>query len=144
MIPNCSSHVRHRHARSIIALLLLIGMVAGCNRGPSQTPPVTYPVSGEIVDREGIDVAGAMIQFIPANHEYRSKGVIDADGKFELTLIFGSERIDGAVEGSHKVAIYFPLGKTAPDGGGRLLLKEPSTVEPKENHLQLKLTGGLR
>jgi hypothetical protein len=80
-----------------------------------------------------------MIQFAPANHEFRSQAIVNPDGTFLLRLLFGNEQLEGAIEGPHKVTIYFPPDKIPPGGSPSLQLPDPCLVRAESNHFSIKL-----
>jgi hypothetical protein len=125
--------------RYLYVVLLLGLLLNGCNPRLNMEPPKTYPVSGEIIDTGGRVVAGTLIQFEPANPEFRSQAKIDPAGKFRLNLLFGNEQLDGAVEGSHKITILYPLDMVEANGTDLIVLEKPCVVQPGENHFPIKL-----
>jgi hypothetical protein len=83
------------YRNGLSALLLLLGMVAGCSRNDSLAT-----VEG-IVRLDGRPLTTGTVRFVPAAGR-AATGQIQSDGTFKLGT-FGDS--DGAVIGMHKVAI---------------------------------------
>lgn len=90
-------------------MVLLGGLIVGCNRGPA-----VVPVSG-IVSFEGKPLEGATVMFLPKGEPGQGTllafGLTDAEGRFRLRTNVGPKAsYDGAVPGEYRVAVskYVP------------------------------------
>jgi hypothetical protein len=89
-----------------VALMLSSG---GCNTGPE--PPKTYPVEGQVRLKDGTPLPGGGIEFRSTIDPSKSTfGQIKEDGTYSLYTIYGNKKVDGAMEGPHRVTIT-PLSK---------------------------------
>jgi hypothetical protein len=97
-----------------MALLLSIGMLAGCRGGAYQMAEVR----GKVTTCEGKPAAGGEVIFYPVdapgqtgrpggNPGREAHGTVDEDGTFTLTTI-GISPTPGAVTGPHKVEFKMP------------------------------------
>lgn len=87
--------------RSLLILFVTALGFAGC-RDDGRVP--TYPAGGVVKLPDGRPLAGGAI-LCESPHGLAARAVINADGTFQ----FGTyEQADGAVEGTHKVAIRPP------------------------------------
>lgn len=93
---------------SLTALSLVCVLIAGC--GPAG--PKTFPVNGTLL-HNGSPIEGASVTFLSEDGNRVATGITDAAGKFSLKTVVGSQMIDGAVPGAHKVGV----AKTTSDGG---------------------------
>ena len=59
-------------------------------------------------------------------------GSIEADGSFTLMTIFHEDKLSGATQGLYHVMVR-------QRGAHGIVIKEPYTIEPKENHFIIKL-----
>lgn len=82
-------------------MLLVPFALVGCG---SSDLPDTVPVTGTVT-MDGTPVDGATVNFLSEGGSIVSAGTTDASGKFSLTTIIGSQSVEGAVVGSHGVAV---------------------------------------
>jgi hypothetical protein len=125
------NRIRVQHFRSTLALACLVSLpaLAGCGDGKIKRYPVTCTVH---VD--GKPAAGAFVIFCPVDGppelmRERPAGIADAEGKFLLTTIGGS---DGVPAGKFKVLVQWPDGtpkQAAP--GGPLVASGPDKLHHK-------------
>jgi hypothetical protein len=108
---------RVQYFRSTLALACLASLSAlvGCGDGKIKRYPVACTVH---VD--GKPAAGAFVIFCPVEGppellRERPAGIADAEGKFLLTTIGGS---DGVPAGKFKVLVQWPNGTLKPTGPG--------------------------
>ena len=129
------SSIRFQLAGSI----LLVFLAAGCGTR------LVYPVSGQIVDKEGKPVTGikgGAVEFESLDHQASANGAIDEDGKFRLTTLTPG---DGAHLGKNRVLItrpYFGPEQPAPHVIHPKYQKYQTSglvveVEPKNNQITL-------
>jgi hypothetical protein len=98
-----------------LALVLLIGCIAGC--GDSQT---TFPVRGRVVYSDGssLRTSGQIVfESVELDPPLSATGFFETDGNFELTKFKGG---DGVVAGDYKVAVVCNL----PDDRGQMSPQE--------------------
>ena len=110
-------------ARSLVGFLT-IAILAGCGGADR---PATAPVSGTVtVDGEAVE--GAAVMFVPEKGGRPATGTTDAQGHFTLRTI---EKGDGAVLGSHQVAITLAKTTGGPEAleGGTMGEVSPRTVQ---------------
>lgn len=91
------------------ALSLVFLVIAGC--GPAG--PKTVPVTGTLL-HNGAAVEGVSVTFLSGEGNRVATGTTDAAGKFSLKTVVGSQMLEGAVPGEHKVGV----AKTTSEGGG--------------------------
>lgn len=120
-------------------VLLFVFSLPGCGGKPAPPIPKTYPVSGKVVASHNQIPTGSMIQFQPQDAALTAQGQIEADGSFKLGVFFHGNVLGGATEGSHHVTIIPPM--TVERTGRPIILEETYTIEPKENHLTIKVGG---
>lgn len=90
------------------ALLPLFTLILGCGGG---NMPSTVAVTGTVT-LDGNPVEGASVNFLSDAGSITASGKTDAGGKFTLKTVIGSQSVDGAILGRHKVAVV----KTESDG----------------------------
>ena len=104
--------------------------IAGC------TGVKTYPVKGKVVFKDGRPVTGGgRIEFQSASDsQVKATGWIDMkDGSFSLTTFKDGKKIEGAVEGPHRVVVdlHNPVAV--------IELPNVYTVEPRENDFTIEV-----
>lgn len=137
----------HRDDRRVrCRWLAVVAIFAGCS-GDGRLP--TYPATGKVAFPDGSPLGGGWIACESPEHSVAARGVIEADGTFELGTY---EPGDGAVAGRHLVAItpaspegYDPDQGTAPPAiDQRFTHMDTSGLEIKvhpddENHFELQV-----
>jgi hypothetical protein len=130
------------------AAMGILLLAAGC-WGASKPLPKTYPVTGQVLRADGAPLAEALVQFTPANNPagVSTSGVTGADGKFRLSTIVGSMKVDGATEGNHSVTVIPPMGQAQQSSPGPppepITLARPYTVKPDgDNNFAITLPKG--
>lgn len=111
---------------SLPVLLVLASVISGCG----QAGPKTVPVSG-VVLLDGNPIEGASVTFMSNDGNRVANGITDASGKYTLRTVFGSQLIDGAVPGGHKVGV----AKTQSDGAGPPQPKDGETPQEMVNRM---------
>jgi hypothetical protein len=103
-----------RPTTGIAGLLIVVAMIAGCNRGPKMVP-----VTGKVV-YNGRPLEFGSITFQPPGGQ-PAQGDIQSDGTFSLSTY---RLNDGAVVGKHKVrvACYESQKPGSPKGQGEQTL----------------------
>jgi len=117
--------------RLSVAILILLG-ATGCGKK-------YYPVSGQVLFKDGTPLAGGWVFFQPVDPSVKtgSQGEIQADGTFQLmTEIKG----DGVPEGRYRVAVKPPLaakreGKNLPPP-----VIDPRYENPETSDLEFTVT----
>lgn len=87
-------------SQRLLALLLTMIVICLSGCGVGQLP--TYPVNGKIVFEDGTSPQFGTVEFLNDAHQLNARGEISKDGTFSVST-FGKE--DGAVEGTHRIAI---------------------------------------
>lgn len=82
-------------------LLICSVLLVGCGGGDI---PKTVPVTGTVT-LDGKPIEGATVNFISDEGSITASGKTDANGKFSLQAIIGSQTATGTVVGSHGVAV---------------------------------------
>ena len=141
-------HPLPRNARCAV-LLLVLSIIAGCNRGGLHL----VPVDG-VVTLDGKPVADAGVLFSPADPKMGppASGTTDADGKFTLA----TNNRSGAAVGDHAVVIAREEVKVIPQSRGFPIYETKHIIPPKygemktsglsatvkenDNHFEFKLT----
>jgi hypothetical protein len=94
----------------ILGGLVFTCVIVGC--GPDV--PSTVPVTGTVL-LDGKPVEGATVNFLSKDTNIAASGKTDAEGKFAMKTFVGSTSVDGAVVGSHGVAVVKTEAKSAGD-----------------------------
>ena len=81
-----------------LPLLILAFCLSGCGGGPIPT----YPVNGKVLFEDGTSPQFGTVEFLNDEHQLNARGEIAKDGTFTVST-FQDE--DGAVEGTHRIAI---------------------------------------
>lgn len=84
---------------SLFGLLVTCALV-GCNSDLPKTVPVTGTVT-----LDGQPLAGATVNLISDERSIAAGGVTDDAGNFTLKTTAGDQMVEGAVVGTHKVAV---------------------------------------
>src|SRR5579872_390421 len=127
----------HCALRLVLCTLPLLA-AAGCSGPPSSMPPV-FPVKGTVHYKGGVPVVGGAIQFMSiSDTSYSISGEIGEDGSFALYTVKGSERVQGAPEGTYKVTIQPPIG-TDHRPVQAIALSDNYHIEPKENSFTIEV-----
>jgi hypothetical protein len=111
-----------------LCLLALVGLVAGCSRGPK-----TIPVTGT-VKLDGKPVTGATVRFSDPSVKQTPVGTTDAQGKFTLAYM----NKPGAPAGNYKVSISKPA--EGAEGGATEIF--PARYNAKTKLTAVVETGG--
>jgi hypothetical protein len=77
---------------------MIVLCLSGCGGG--QLP--TYPVNGKVVFEDGTSPQFGTVEFLNDAHQLNARGEIANDGTFSVSTF---EDGDGAVEGTHRIAI---------------------------------------
>jgi len=86
-------------------LMMFGGLVATCVIvGCGSDAPSTVPVTGTVT-LDGKAVEGATVNFLSDESNIAASGKTDAQGKFSIRTFIGSNVVDGAVVGTHKVSV---------------------------------------
>jgi hypothetical protein len=126
-------------ARVLLALAVAVVIAggSGCSSGPA--PPKTYPVSGQVITKEGQPLAGGVVEFHSTSEPaLTTLGDIEPDGKFTLRTLFQGQNLPGAVQGGYEVTVFFPMDGDR-RGTASVRLPQPYTVEAKENHFKIEV-----
>jgi len=128
------------HAQWAVALLAL---ALGCSSAPELE---TWPVKGAVVDQTGAPLSSGVVRFFARDELNQpdphliTAGPIQADGSFTVKTHRKGFTYDGAVAGEYRLLVITDK-KTA--AGERVPvhyeLPEPSTVQPRENTLAIKI-----
>lgn len=114
--------------------------LSGCGSSPPSAPdPVTYGVTGKVLQKDGRPVAGGAIQFRGVDDPgLASLGTIEPDGVFKLrTNLADGRQLPGAVAGDYQVTIFPP--QDAPQSEAVRSLTKTYQVEPRDNELTIQL-----
>ena len=85
--------------RSLSSLALVCAIcLSGCGGGPLPT----YPVNGMVVFEDGTSPQFGTVEFLNDEHQINARGEIAKDGSFTVSTFHDG---DGAVEGTHRIAI---------------------------------------
>lgn len=125
-----SYYVHNDGHRAICGWLAVVALLAGCSNG-GRLP--TYPVTGRVVFPDGAPLLGGWIICESPEHAVAARGVIEADGTFELETY---EPADGAVAGRHLVAVT----PAAPEGYDPDQGTAPPAIDQRFTHMD---TSGL-
>jgi len=135
-MPSLSSHAQRW-------LLASLGIALGCSSAPELE---TWPVKGAVVDQTGASLTSGVVRFFAkdelnqADPHLITSGPIQADGSFTVKTHRKGFTYDGAVAGDYRLMVITDK-KTA--AGERVPvhyeLPEPSTIEPRENTLAIKI-----
>lgn len=128
--------------RSIpVAVTVLLSAVclhaAGCaeNR-PPELRPKTFPVTGQVMMKDGKPVTGGMVQFqSKSDNRLSVTSEINPDGTFALISRKDGQKFPGATEGAYQVTLFPPMSASQTESPK--LLPGTLTVEPKENAFTL-------
>src|SRR4029079_17797565 len=116
-------------------LFLVVAALCGCSRGaPTEPPPTTYKVEGQVLQSGKPFAGGGAIEFLADGK--RALGDIQADGTFVLRTLTAQHNVPGASEGSHTVTIL-PASKS--QNVRPIVLKKKYVVAPKDNHLTIQV-----
>jgi hypothetical protein len=123
--------------RTLLALIFAAAL--GCARENAKSPiPTTYPVSGQVVFRNGKPFPGGMIHFVSkAEPSLAISGTIEDDGSFEVFTIFGGKPLPGAVRGLCTVMVSPPINENKPVDIYQP--KKEFEVKERENHFVVEL-----
>jgi hypothetical protein len=131
------------------AALAALSLAAGCSGGNTRAMPRTYPVTGQVLDADNKPLANALVQFVPITNEdgVTTNGRTGADGKFQLSTLVESKKVDGAIEGPHRVTVLPPMTQDQQGAPGPppapVQLSEAYVVKASgENHFTIKLPRG--
>lgn len=111
MRATAKKNQRHNRRRyyGMSAIAALIVLVAGCGRTDG---PKTYPVTGQVVFKQGQPLRGGMLQFQSLDFpNVTTVGEIKPDGSFSLYTVAGTTKLPGAVPGKHQVTVILPPNK---------------------------------
>jgi hypothetical protein len=87
-------------------------------------------VKGKVV-KPGASLEGGVVEFRPVGEGTRATGEIGPDGAFSLYILFGNDKLDGAVPGEYRVTV---IGPTAADQSVEIFnLPTKYTVQAQEN-----------
>ncbi len=125
--------------KKTMARLAALVLAAGCGKSDGQMP-TTYPVTGTVAFQDGEPLRGGFIVFRAASEEGLSiSGVVGEDGSFTLQTLKGKEKASGAPEGSYKVSYLPHQGEDQRMLMPPVELPQSFQVEPKENHIEIKV-----
>lgn len=122
---------------TLAATTLLLSLLApACRRADSVPPPLTYPVTGNVVGPTGTPLVGGVVQFqSQADPQIIALGDVGPEGNFTLVTPFHGRKLPGTVAGPHQVTVIPPM--TERQDAVPVTLREPYTVTPQENHFQI-------
>jgi hypothetical protein len=122
-----------RHAICCLAIAIL---ASGC--GKSLPPVKTFPARGKVQFLGGKPFAGGIVTFTSqADPRLVMDAPIEDNGSFSLSMMAGDQRLDGAAEGAYHVMVSSRFA--AGTGVQVYMLKNPVTIEPKENTLVIEV-----
>jgi len=119
---------------SLLALLLGLPLLIGCNQGPSLAP-----VHGRLTcNGKPVKEAGVIFSPVPATEGAKESGKpatgsTDADGRFVLTTYKSG---DGALVGKHRASIVMDNTVRLPCGNSKVVVLE---VKPGDNELDIEM-----
>ena len=117
-------------------IVLIVVALSGCGRGGGLP---TYPATGQVSYPDGRPLEGGTIIFESVEHTVTARGAIDIDGGFELGTY---ESGDGAVAGSHRVAISPPSQMDVdPDEGEVPALVHSRFTHPDTSALEFTVSA---
>src|SRR5262249_53791670 len=125
-----------RRCTGAAVVLLLCALEAGCGSG-------IYPVQGKVVWKDGKvakELEGSHVVFDNTEKKVSARGVVQADGTFQLTMI---KTNDGAYPGDYKVMIV--EDRKNANAEGTLLMPamlDTRYADPKTSDLSAKVTSG--
>ena len=132
--------------QSVCVLLLLSAATCGCQK--SGLP--TFPATGMVTLPDGKPLPGGSVIFRSVDHGLVATGSIGSDGVFRLGTYLPN---DGAIAGSHQVAIRPPMG-SEDEGpsvpiGAKFLRCETSGLkfdvsEKEPNDFRIVVTRGIK
>jgi hypothetical protein len=119
----------------LVGALLLF--MAGCGGSTAADAPPTHPVTGKVT-KGGQPMTAGTVEFQPAEPSaQRANAEIQPDGSFALSTFMDLEKFPGAVPGKYKVNVMPPM--TADQQVQIFNLPQTYTIEPKENHFEIKI-----
>jgi len=124
-------------------VLASLALTLGCSSAPDLE---TWPVNGTVIDQTGASLTSGVVRFFASDDMHQpdphliTAGPIQADGSFTVTTHRKEFTYDGAVAGEYRLVVITdkktPAGERVPV---QYELPEPSTVEPRENTLAIKI-----
>ncbi len=84
----------------ILGGLLVCVLLTGCG----SDLPDTVPVSGTVT-LDGDPLEGATVNMLSDESNIVASGKTDANGEFTVNTVIGSQTVEGAVVGAHKIAV---------------------------------------
>ena len=125
--------------RVLMGVIVVAGLVLGCNEAPETPPPVTQPAQGKLLTKAGQPVTSGMIELVSTGSESKSaRSEIKSDGTFALEVMdVQGKKYPGAQEGTYRVT-YIPQMSEA-QTEAPISLPKPVKIEAGENNLTLKL-----
>jgi hypothetical protein len=120
-----------------------LGLILGCNSAPELE---TWPVKGTVVDQTGASLTSGVVRFFASDEVQQpdphliTAGPIQNDGSFSVKTHRKGFSYDGAVAGEYRLVVITdkktPAGERVPV---QFELPEPTSVEPSENKLDIKI-----
>jgi hypothetical protein len=122
-----------------LAVLLVVASLGACDRPPP--PPKTFPVRGTIAFTDGGAPSAGTIEFRSVADSLAALGQVQADGSFSLSTLAGAAKLDGAVEGQHRVTfVPAPAKGEMQSTALPVSLAEPIAVRSDaENNFKIKI-----
>lgn len=116
--------------------LCLAFALVGCSG--TKDMPQTYPATGTVVSKGGLNLGGGMVQFrSKTDTTIAVSGDIQEDGTFTLQTVKGKGKVSGAPEGEYEVIVSPPSAGDHSKAQNRVLpitLPRTYKVEPKEDN----------
>ena len=132
-----------RAGAAVLSGVVCLLVLAGCSGGVDV--PKTYPVTGKVIGKNGLNVGGAGIRFESKDPNIIITGDIQEDGSFTLKTHKGKASADGAPEGEYRVTITVPSPADRATAGRRAVIPAitlPKTCKIKpneENHFNFEV-----
>jgi len=124
-----------------LSVVLLVLCVVGCGSTPPPATPVTWPVTGHILRKDGQCLKAGVVCFrLRSDISQAALSKINEDGSFTLkTQLVDGRNLPGAVAGEFEVMILPPA--EAPQGETPFSLRRTYQVEARDNVLEIHLEG---
>jgi hypothetical protein len=119
---------------SLFTLILIAAW--GCSSPPPK--PTTYPAVGKVQFTGGKPFAGGIVSFTSTTDPRNvMEAMIADDGTFELSMMHGDQRINGALDGKYQVMVSAKF-----DGRNAVkiyMLPQTFSIEQKSNNLVIEV-----
>jgi len=122
----------------LFALIVFAG--SGCSSPPPK--PTTFPAIGKVQFTGGKPFVGGVISFTStADPRLVMEAPIADDGTFELSMMHGDQRVNGAMDGKYNVMVSSKF-----DGRNAVkvyMLPQPYSIEQKSNELVINVDSSM-